>query len=200
MIAFDKAIAQPHTSIIICFHVGGDGLELEFEVLRISEFLRVGPNRPFTLLPPLDGSCQRSVERICIEHGLEVHLLIRTNHDLLKIRGLSTGLPCEIAPLYEDGYVVLKHRPLSFSIPWMPFLHRPPANLQRPPIVPPKVFELKPRLLLQFWFRWSLGVVKSATGPLSTLRKTTGVIFLGFREFFPIIIKKVKLSLLWLIR
>ena len=139
-----EGVPQPYASAATELpQVSGDGPELEFEVLRISELLRVGPNRPFTLLPPPDGSCQRSVERICIEHGIEVHLLIRTNHDLLKIRGLSTGLPCEIAPLYEDRYVVLKHRPLSFSIPLVPFLYRPPANLQRPLIVPPKVFERK---------------------------------------------------------
>ena len=198
--AIEKTVSQPQSSTTaVGPQVSGQGSELEFEVLRISEFLRVGPNRPFTLLPPLDGSCQRSVERICVAQLGEVHLLIRTNHDLLKLRVFSTGLPCEIAPLYEDGYVILKHRPLLLSIPLVVFLYRPPSYLQRPLIVPPKVFELKPRickLLLQFRVRWYLSVVKSATSPLSTLRKTTGVIFLGFRGFFPIIIIKIKKSLL----
>ena len=70
MFAEEKIVPQPDSSATAVFpQVSGEGSELEFEVLCISELLSVGPNRPFTLLAPLDGSCQRSVERIGIDHG-----------------------------------------------------------------------------------------------------------------------------------
>ena len=61
----------PLTTALITFSlVLLKGLEFsDHEVVVVQGLLIVGPNRPFTLLAPLDGSCQRSVERIGIDHG-----------------------------------------------------------------------------------------------------------------------------------
>ena len=81
--------------------------------------------------------------------------------------------------------MVLKHRPLDLAVPLVPFFYRPPANLQGPLIVPPKVLELKSRFvfyLLALYLGWFW--VEFATEPWPTLREITAVILLGFREFF----------------